>query len=109
MDDYLAELRVRFGNRRLGDTVKRVGADPARKLARDDRLIGAAEMCFAMGGNPDYVLRAALAAAEFREEGDPSADRVSRAYRDGGAERILREFCGLQPGEALYQRALSLL
>ncbi len=38
--DYAEDLLVRMFNPNLGDTVERVGRDPARKLGWDDRLIG---------------------------------------------------------------------
>ena len=38
--DYAEDLLVRMFNPYLGDTVERVGRDPARKLGWDDRLIG---------------------------------------------------------------------
>jgi len=42
VQDYIEDLLVRYPNRALNDTVARVGADPARKLRRNDRIVGAA-------------------------------------------------------------------
>ena len=39
------DVRVRFGNPLLKDEITRVARDPIRKLGRDDRIIGAAELC----------------------------------------------------------------
>jgi len=41
----LDDLLARYRNPHLGDTVARVGRDPFRKLAADDRLIGALGLC----------------------------------------------------------------
>jgi mannitol-1-phosphate 5-dehydrogenase len=43
--DHALDLLRRFGNRRLGDTLERVCKDPRRKLAPDDRLVGALNLC----------------------------------------------------------------
>ena len=43
--DHVDDLLHRFANRALGDTNERVGRDPRRKLAADDRFIGAIELC----------------------------------------------------------------
>lgn len=50
--DHVDDLIYRFGNRALGDTVERVGADPRRKLAAGDRLVGAYQLCLAQGIDP---------------------------------------------------------
>lgn len=41
LDRHVADLLYRFGNPKLGDTVERVGQDLHRKLAREERLVGA--------------------------------------------------------------------
>ena len=43
--DHVDDLLHRFANRALGDTNERVGRDPRRKLAAEDRFIGAIELC----------------------------------------------------------------
>ena len=45
VQNYAADLLMRFGNRYLRDTVERVGRDVQRKLGNNDRLIGAARLC----------------------------------------------------------------
>lgn len=42
---YAYDLISRFQNRFLGDTCERVGRDARRKLAIDDRLLGAVALC----------------------------------------------------------------
>jgi mannitol-1-phosphate 5-dehydrogenase len=43
--DYAYDLISRFQNRYLGDTCERIGRDARRKLAIDDRLLGAVALC----------------------------------------------------------------
>ena len=49
LKDHVRDLLSRFGNKALRDTTTRVGADPVRKLRRDDRLVGAALYCMEQG------------------------------------------------------------
>jgi mannitol-1-phosphate 5-dehydrogenase len=91
------DLMRRFRNRALGDTVERVGRDPARKLARDDRLVGAGLLCLQHGVTPRHVARATAAALRFDAPGDPSSARVREAVRAGGVRGALAEFAGLPP------------
>lgn len=65
------DLLVRFSNAALGDTCDRVGRDVPRKLAPDDRLIGAWRLCEEMDISPVF-LAAGIAGAVHRylaEEG----------------------------------------
>ena len=45
----IEDLLKRFRNRALADPVRRVARDPWRKLAADDRLVGAARLCCDQG------------------------------------------------------------
>lgn len=58
----LTEILGRFGNAALGDTVERVGRDCERKLAHDERLIGAARLAHKSGVIPTHLALAAAAA-----------------------------------------------
>ena len=52
---HIYDLLNRFSNRALLDTCERVGRDQKRKLAKDDRLVGAAELAVSMGITPSYI------------------------------------------------------
>lgn len=109
---YIDDLLARFANRALGDTVYRVGRDLYRKLAHDDRLVGAALLA-ARHGLPFETIAAAVGAAlEFRatdEEGNlypRDADFIARELSKGLAG-ILRDVCGLSAEEPA-EREVSL-
>ncbi len=54
--DALADdLLRRYRNRALNDPIARVARDPMRKLAGDDRLIGAARLCVRHGIEPEFT------------------------------------------------------
>jgi mannitol-1-phosphate 5-dehydrogenase len=39
----------------IRDTIRRVGMDPIRKLGRQERLIGSAELCLSQGIFPETI------------------------------------------------------
>ena len=67
--DHVLDLLQRFRNRQLGDTVQRVGNDLKRKLAKNDRLVGALNMCREQGVSCDYIKIGIAAALSFGQEG----------------------------------------
>jgi mannitol-1-phosphate 5-dehydrogenase len=89
------DLLRRFDNPLLGDTAARVGRDPARKLGRDDRLVGAALLCLDTGVRPAHICRGIAAALRFDEPGDEGAARVQASLGDVGLEGTLERFCAL--------------
>ncbi len=67
--NHILDLLGRFHNTGLGDTCQRVGADIPRKMAREDRMIGAALHALQMGVRPDYIaLGAACALHHYQIE-----------------------------------------
>ncbi|MBW3623089.1 MAG: mannitol-1-phosphate 5-dehydrogenase [Armatimonadetes bacterium] len=103
---YREDLLHRFRNPHLGDTVARVARDPARKLAPEDRLIGAAKTALAHGIPPEHLARALAAALRFHPEGDPSASRIQKLLEEGGPLRVLRETGGLPEDHPLTRMVL---
>ena len=89
IQDHIRDLLSRFGNRALGDTCARVGADTERKIAPNDRFIGAVRLCEEEGQMPVFIsIGAAAALYRFIEEKNYPQSRKS-------AEKILTEFCAL--------------
>jgi len=109
LNDYSRDLLHRFRNPHLGDTVARVGRDPARKLAPQDRLVGAANLALAQGIDPVHLARAIAAALRFRPEGDPSASQVQSLIAEGGPLRVLRDLSGLPNDHPLARLVLQAL
>ena len=84
----------------LGDTVRRFGADPRRKLARGDRLIGPALLARKHGIETPHLARAVAAALSFDVLGDVSAAQVHQRVAVLGVEGALRELCALGDAQA---------
>lgn len=98
--DHIDDLIYRFANQALGDTVERVGRDPWRKLAADDRMLGAYRLCLAHGVDPRHV-RLALAAglAQLIEEEGLSPETaeiflVEQGVTDEAELALVAEYCG---------------
>jgi mannitol-1-phosphate 5-dehydrogenase len=99
LNAHVEDLICRFGNRRLGDTVERVGRDLRRKLSPDDRIVGALRLCDAAGIPSSYVARGLAAALRFSK--DPLTREMPR-------RQILSEICGIDP-ESAQGRAIMAL
>jgi mannitol-1-phosphate/altronate dehydrogenase/D-lyxose ketol-isomerase len=69
--DLVDDLLQRYRNLGLNDPVARVARDPRRKLAGDDRLVGAARLCLRYGIHPRALAHAILAAACYDDGSDP--------------------------------------
>lgn len=93
--EHVEDLLLRFGNRKLLDTVARVGGDPLRKLSREDRLVGAALFCREQNVEPVWVVRAIAAGLRYRNDNDRSAVAVSEMISSKGLEEALEEIAGV--------------
>lgn len=100
--EHVADLLIRFSNRRLSDTVVRVGRDPIRKLGPDDRLVGAARLAEAHGIEPCGLAHGIAAALHFDEESDPRALELRDMVRSKGLEDTLAAVTGILKGEHLF-------
>jgi len=102
VESNVTHLLYRFQNRALKDTVARVGADPVRKLRRNDRIVGAALFAIEQGVDPAPIVKGILAALRFDRAEDATAPQVQQALREGGIDRVLEQYMGLSPEEPLY-------
>ncbi len=95
--DHVGDLIYRFTNRKLGDTVFRVGRDLKRKLSPDDRLVGAMRTCKQMGIKP--VLQYAAIASAMRFTMDETSNL--------SPEEILTQISGLEKGSEDYNAIME--
>ena len=102
VESNVTDLLFRFQNRALKDTVARVGADPVRKLRRNDRIVGAALFALEQGVDPSPIVNGIAAALKFDREGDATAPELQKALREQGIDHVLTHYMGLDPAEPLY-------
>lgn len=106
------DLIHRFANKALGDQIERVARDPLRKLSPQDRLIGAAQMCFAHGVEPEALAFAAAAAIRYDHRADAAARALQKRLREDGLDAVLGTVCGVaaeSPLAALIHRGTDRL
>lgn len=92
---------AKFADKNLPDPVARNGADPKRKLGRDDRLLGPALLALKHGINPTGIIAGILAGFEFYDANKNV--RVSDAIEKEGLDSVLQKVCKLNPPEKLFQ------
>ncbi len=97
-DDAMAKFR----DRDIPDPISRNGADPARKLAQDDRLIGPALMALGHGVEPTAIITGILAAADFSDEGKPSLRE-----KHGSLAAVLVAVCRLPADAPLHRLVVA--
>ena len=96
------DLLYRFGNRALKDTVARVGADPVRKLRRNDRIVGAALFAIEQGVDPSPIVKGIVAALRFDRTEDATAPEIQSALKERGVGYVMEHYMGLTEEDALY-------
>jgi len=91
----------KFADKNLPDPIERNGADPERKLSRDDRLIGPALLALKYSIYPEGLLTGIIAGFDFYDKVKKISLRELMATK--GIDPILNEVCGLSPGEKLVE------
>ena len=77
------------------DTVYRVAADPIRKLAKNDRLVGPALCCLRHGKLPYFLARSIALLYFFHNDADAAAVEVQQFIADKGIEAAVEQYSGL--------------
>ena len=85
--EHVDDLIHRFGNRALGDTVERVGRDPARKMSGGDRLLGAYLAAVSQRSPTRHLSLAVAVGAEALRRREHWTDEMVSAH----LERELRQ------------------
>jgi len=95
------DLLNRFANSHLHDTTARVGRDVLRKLAKGDRLIGAALLCEKHGLANDAIIEAAAACTLFPADKDEFSAKLNALIAEKGIKAALAEVSGLPEDHAI--------
>jgi mannitol-1-phosphate 5-dehydrogenase len=91
------DVRIRFANPLLQDTVARVAREPIRKLRPDDRLIGGVRLCLAQAVLPLQIYVICGAALLYDNPTDIEAMKLRSMVETKGPAKTLREITGLAP------------
>jgi mannitol-1-phosphate 5-dehydrogenase len=103
---YSQKELSRFANKLLYDPIARVAREPFRKLAPNDRLLGAAQLCLSKGIVPENVLLGIMAAIYFDSAIDPDA-HIAMLRRSLSPSEFMTTILGINAGEALFLQLQS--
>lgn len=100
LDEQLAfadTSRKKLHDRSIIDTIERNARDPLRKLGKDDRLVGSANLVWDCGIVPEHLCISIAAAIYYVSPGDPAAEELVRMRTEEGVDAVLTKVCSLDP------------
>lgn len=103
---YADKELARFSNTLLFDPVSRVAREPFRKLAPDERLLGAAQLCLSAGVYPKCLMLGIMAAFFYDNPNDNDAN-IKYLIDSLQPKDFLRIVMSLEPHTALFNVLLS--
>lgn len=98
--EWVEAAFAKFADSHIPDLISRNGADPVRKLSRNDRLIGPARLAIKYNIKPEGLMKGIFAGFEFHDE--KRNMKISEQISEKGISAVLAEICELRPGEAIY-------
>jgi mannitol-1-phosphate 5-dehydrogenase len=105
--EHIDYLLVRFANRALADPVSRLARDPLRKLAPDDRLVGAARLVEQCGIRPVALAWGIAGALAYVHPEDRHAVALQQRIAAEGVNSVLLDVCGIRSDETLGKLVLE--
>ncbi|WP_251860053.1 hypothetical protein [Clostridium sp. Marseille-Q2269] len=99
--------KKKYQDPNIVDYVVRIGRDPLRKLAPDDRLIAPAKMAIKSGITPKAIAYGTAAALYFDYLDDPIAICLKEMREQYGNKYVLKTVCGLGEGDQLTKLILQ--
>lgn len=101
---YVLKTISRFKNPDLNDSILRVGREPARKLSRNDRLIGPAAYASENGLSYEFLMSTIEAALRFSDDNDPSVVALQEKLRNLPVEEFVIDVMGVHPSHPLSKQ-----
>jgi mannitol-1-phosphate 5-dehydrogenase len=101
MTAHVTDVLARCANRVLGDPVDRLARDPLRKLAPDDRLVGAARLAEDHAIQPQGLAWGIAGALAYDSVGDRHAVELQARISERGLAEVMRTHCAIDKGEPL--------
>ena len=96
----------RFSNRRLADTIERIARNPLRKLGREERLVGLADLLTRCKLSTEPVARVIGAALNYRDPFDAQSGELENMLSRDGADAVLTNICGFDSNDTCYEQCL---
>ena len=105
--EILEDIKVRYGNPMVMDSLTRVAHDPLRKLGPDDRLIGSAKLCLEYDIFPETIATACGAAYAYDFPDDENAVKLQEMIKEKGIEESLRTVSNIDPDDRLGKEIIK--
>lgn len=100
---YIEKILKRFQNPFLQDECNRVGREPGRKLAHNDRIILPILTAKGFGLPYDKLLIVAGAALLFNNPEDPQCTEIQQSIREKGLDQTISQLTGLSLDDSLIK------
>lgn len=107
MQQWIKNVLEHTDNPTIGDTVIRSAADPLRKLAKDDRLIGPALLCLKNGIHPHHLIKGIAAAFHYFDANDAGSQETRKSIEQHGILDTVTQFCGLSASEGTLLQEIA--
>ena len=105
-DFYFEKEISRFENTLLFDPISRIAREPFRKLALDNRLIGATALCLSAGVKPSNIAMGTIAAFHYNNPNDED-HHIRTLIKSLSKEDFLQIAIGLHENDVVYQLILE--
>lgn len=105
--EHIDYLLTRFANRELADPTSRLARDPLRKLAPNDRLVGAARLAESCNVRPEGLSWGIAGALSYANPEDVHAAALQQRISDNGIESTLWDVCQIRAEEPLGKLVLD--
>lgn len=100
---YIEKILKRFQNPYLKDECNRVGREPGRKLAANDRIILPLLTAKGFGLAYDKLVLLAAAALTFNNPEDPQSVEIQQSIKDNGVEATIVKYTSLAAGDSVVK------
>jgi len=103
--EHIEDLLQRFQNKKLGDTIFRVGCDLHRKLGKDDRFMGAIRLALELNLPYDLILEAMSMGFHFQGKDEtgkmfPEDIKFHKNWSNN-PDAVLNQVCGFRKNDEL--------
>lgn len=106
-NQYVQQCMDRFANSHVVDEVQRVGRDPLRKLAHNDRLLGPIFMALERNLPINNLYYGVAAALLYDSQDDPQAVELQDKIRNLGIEKTITELAGFEEDSTEFNHILN--
>jgi len=106
-EEYIQKIIRRFKNPYVNDPCVRVGREPLRKLAADDRLILPLKTAKEYGLPYDKLLLSVGAALHFNNPADKQSVELVESIANDGLENTVEKYTGVKKDDPLFAEIIK--